>query len=254
MAELYAKVYAVGDVEPSLRRTMYSLLELYYDCTDWMRFNEDLDNKDAVIILFDRPMNRLRGFSTLKNAQVRRSDGNICRAVYSGDTVIERAYWGQKVLGVAFLRYLWMQKLRRPFQPLYWFLISKGYKTYLLMANNFETHYPRFEKETPDSMGRLLDDLGAHFFPKAYDQESGLIEFESSLGQLKDGIAGVDDLNTITHPRIKYFVERNPRWREGVELACIAEMTFFMPMKYALKKAWRHKIRPLLPARTHAGP
>jgi len=123
-----------------------------------------------------------------------------------------------------------------------------------LMANNFETHYPRFEKETPDSMGRLLDDLGGHFFPKAYDQDSGLIEFESSLGQLKDGIAGVDDLNTITHPRIKYFVERNPRWREGVELACIAEMTFFMPMKYALKKAWRHKIRPLLPARTHAGP
>ena len=60
-----------------------------------------------MIVLFDRTMHRLRGFSTLKNAEVNREDGTRCRAVYSGDTVVEKAYWGQKVLGVAFLKYLW---------------------------------------------------------------------------------------------------------------------------------------------------
>ena len=254
MPELYAKTMSVSQLDTSLRRTMYSLLELYYDCTDWQRFNADLDAKDAVIVLFDKSMHRLRGFSTLKTAKIERADGTICSAVYSGDTVVEKAYWGQKVLGVAFLRYLWLQKARRPFQPLYWFLISKGYKTYLLMANNFETHYPRFEHDTPKAMKRLLDDIGTHFFPSHYCAESGLIQFESSLGQLKEGIAEVGDLKTVTHPRIKFFDDVNPKWREGVELACIAEMTFSMPLRYGLKKAWEQRIRPLLPARLHAGP
>ena len=253
MSELYAKTFDVQNVDPSMRRTMYSLLELYYDCTDWKRFNKDLDAKDAVIVLFDRTMHRLRGFSTLKNAEVNREDGTRCRAVYSGDTVVEQAYWGQKVLGVAFLKYLWVQKLKRPFQPLYWFLISKGYKTYLLMANNFETHFPRYECETPATMKGLMDDFGRHFFPNSYNAESGLIEFDASLGQLKEGIAEVGDLKALTHPRIKFFADKNPEWRSGVELACIAEMTFLMPLQYGLKKAWIHRIRPLLPARLYAG-
>ena len=104
------------------------------------------------------------------------------------------------MLGVAFLKYLWLQKFKRPFQPLYWFLISKGYKTYLLMANNFETHFPRYERETPAAMKGLIDDFGTHFFPESYNAESGLIEFDASLGQLKDGIAGVGDLKVLTHP------------------------------------------------------
>ena len=39
----------------------------------------------------------------------------------------------------------------------------------------------------------------------------------------------VGDLKALTHPRIKFFADKNPDWRSGVELACIAEMTFLMP-------------------------
>ena len=55
MSELYAKTFDVKKVDPSMRRTMYSLLELYYDCTDWGRFNKDLDAKDAVIVSMTAP-------------------------------------------------------------------------------------------------------------------------------------------------------------------------------------------------------
>ena len=47
-------------------------------------------------------------------------------------------------------------------------------------------------------------------------------------GQLKEGIAEVGT-GALTHPRIKFFADKNPDWRSGVELACIAEMTFLMP-------------------------
>ena len=50
----------------------------------------------------------------LKNAEVNREDGTRCRAVYR-DTVVEKAYWGQKVLGG--ISTFWGQKPKRPFQP-----------------------------------------------------------------------------------------------------------------------------------------
>ena len=34
--------------------------------------------------------------------------------VFSGDTVVDRAFWGQRVLGKAFLRYLFIQKGNDP--------------------------------------------------------------------------------------------------------------------------------------------
>ena len=34
---------------------------------------------------------------------------------------------------------------------------------------------------------------------------------------------------------IAFFQRANPAWREGVELACLARMTFAMPLKYAWK-------------------
>ena len=85
-------------------------------------------------------------------------------------------------------------------------------------------------------MKGLMDDFGRHFFPNSYNADSGLIEFDASLGQLKEGIAEVGDLKALTHPRIKFFADKNPDWRSGVELACIAEMTFLMPLQYGLKK------------------
>jgi hypothetical protein len=37
------------------------------------------------------------------------------------------------------------------------------------------------------------------------------------------------------NPRVAFFAESNPDWREGVELACIARMTLVMPVHYAIK-------------------
>ena len=62
---------------------------------------------------------------------------------------LNKQFWGSPALGIQFLIYLWKLKIKSITRPVYWFLISKGYKTYLLMANNFSEHYPRFEKSTP---------------------------------------------------------------------------------------------------------
>ncbi len=243
MPKLYAKTVAVQTVTEGQRETMYRLMGQYYDCMDYGRFVKDLDGKDDVILLLDGKTHSIKGFSTLKSMEV--SDGGSkAYGIFSGDTVVDRAYWGQKVLGVAFLKYLFMKKTQRPFSPLYWLLISKGYKTYLLMANNFSNHYPRFEEQTPKHEQSLIDGFANMLFGQSYHQDRGVVEFEQSLGQLRPGIADVPSSAAFKNPRIAYFAQQNPDWMNGTELVCIAEMTFGMPLYYVLKRWWKLALRP----------
>jgi hypothetical protein len=120
-------------------------------------------------------------------------------------------------------------------------LISKGYKTYLLMANNFAEHYPRYESPTPATAQRVLDAFATKLFPGAYRHESGLIDFGHSHGQVKAGVAPITS-EMHENPRIRFFAERNATWQRGTELACIARMTWTMPMYYGAKavlKQWQ---------------
>lgn len=236
MSGLTSLTLPVRELSEQERARMYVVFSRYYEAISQEQFERDLAAKDAVILLLDKRKQQIQGFSTLKSVLVQSPDGKMVRTLYSGDTVVEKAFWGQKVLGTAFLRYLWVEKLKHPTQPLYWFLISKGYKTYLLMANNFKVHYPRFESPTPTATQTILDSAALSLFGTHYSSESGLIRFPTSLGQLKGGVADITESELASSPRIRFFAEKNPEWKNGVELACLAEMTFLLPLEYALKR------------------
>ena len=238
MRAMRAQTVSVTTVTLSQRDTMFDLMSQYYDCMSRERFDQDLDAKDDVILLLDAESGDGKGFSTLKTIETE-VDGQTIRALFRGDTVVDQAYWGQRVLGKEFLKYLFIQKAKHPFSDFYWMLISKGYKTYLLLANNFNEHYPRYEEETPPAYQRVLDKVSGELFGDCYDPQTGVIVFKESLGQLKEGIADVPCDVALENPRIQFFAERNPRWAEGVELACLAKMTWSMPFYYALKSWWK---------------
>jgi hypothetical protein len=229
-SNLKASIISIPSLTPSDRERMFELMQGYYDRVSREKFLADLSNKNDVILLRD-PEGRIQGFSTLRIVSLK-VDGKTLRGVFSGDTVIERAFWGQRALGKAFLRYLFHQKIRRPFQPLYWLLISKGYKTYLMMANNFSEHYPRYECPTPPDVKTSMDAFYSFLFADYYDPQEGVIRM--STDRLKEGVAEISG-EEESNPRIAFFQRANPRWREGVELACIARMTLWMPAFYAIK-------------------
>jgi hypothetical protein len=213
---------------------MWQLMQQYYAAVTEQQFLADLARKSIVIVLRDRSDGRLRGFSTLVKVQIRLDNQQLC-GMFSGDTVIDRAYWGQRVLGKVFLRYLLLEKFKHPRQPLYWLLISKGYKTYLLMANNFAEHYPRFERPTPPHIQRIMDAFYTALYPQHYDACSGLIRIPGESCRLQDGVASIAPALLQTNPRVAFFQRRNPTWQQGSELACMARMTVFLPCRYALK-------------------
>lgn len=238
MNKLKAYNCRVADLHTEDLQAMFRLFSEYYIHVSFNQFYKDIQQKDRVFILKDKK-NQIKGFSTLVLLQVE-VQGKSVRVFFSGDTVVDRNYWGQGTLGKAFLWFLFLHKLRRPWQPLYWFLISKGYKTYLLMANNFKVHYPRYEQPTPPDMQALIDTLSETLYGSYYQRERGIISFRGQQQSvckdaLKQDVASIT-ADLLQNPRIAFFQARNPGWMYGDELACIALMTLGMPFYYQWKR------------------
>lgn len=232
---LKARTVSVATLTQDTKDELFSLMQKYYAHTTKAQFEMDLANKDHIILLQNSPDSPILGFSTLQKLTFS-LDGRTVMGVFSGDTVIDQSCWGQGSLGVAFLKYLFWNRLRAPFSPLYWFLISKGYKTYLLMANNFPKHYPRFEGSTPHHAQRIMNHFAVSLFGDCYDRKNGLVVYPDVSSHIKAGIASIDEKLVKENPRVQFFTERNPQWHEGHELVCLAEMTWLMPLHYWLKK------------------
>lgn len=229
--KLYHKTLKISDLDENQKEDMFKVFNKYYDNVSFKQFRNDLSEKDAVFLLLDKKENIIRGFSTIVEINV---NGYI--GVFSGDTIIEKQFWGQGTLGVAFLKYLFLKKLRNPFKKLYWYLISKGFKTYLLMANNFPNHWPRHEKEMDTKHQDILDTFSMTLYPEDYVQKKGIISFKNKAkDSLKDCVAPISEEMKLTNKRINYFATKNEGWQKGDELCCIAEMTLTMPFRYQYK-------------------
>jgi hypothetical protein len=111
------------------------------------------------------------------------------------------------------------------------------------MANNFPEHWPRHEQDTPADRQALLDAFAQTSFSDAYDPDSGLLRFPESAGQLREGVAAACSTLIAGNERVRFFVERNPDWASGVELACVASMSWSMPFRYAAKAARKQVAR-----------
>lgn len=240
---VFAEIREITDLKPFEYERLYHIFSKYYDGHSKEQFLKDLFEKNHIILLRAKSDRTLQGFSTLLKMTIKTDQGSAI-GIFSGDTILEKEYWGDSALGKAFLKYLWLEKIKNLQTPLYWFLISKGYKTYLLMANNFSTHYPRYEMKTPSQFQKLINDFYRQRYPLEFDPMTCWIRPNKNLCRLKEKVADIT-ASERTSPRIAFFEKSNPHWQEGYELACLAEMTLFMPLKYSFKKALK-KLKRML--------
>ncbi len=198
----------------------YALFAATYAGTNRARFATDLAEKQRVILLHDRETGALKGFSTVLLTDIATSSGPAT-LFFSGDTVVDRAYWGQKELQIAVARLLLSLKLRQPRRPLYWFLISKGYRTYLILANAFPRSIPREGELDDRELRDMLDTVAGERFGDEYDSDTGIIRYATPHEYVRDGIAPLTPA-ALRNRHVRYFVERNPGHSAGDELACLA--------------------------------
>jgi hypothetical protein len=227
---LIGSTIATAALTPADIDRMYALMGQYFAGTCEAAFRRDLAEKPWTITLRDRDTGTLHGFSTLclLDDVV---DGTPVRAFFSGDTIIDRPHWGSLALERAWLAHLYARIDADPEAHWFWFLICKGYRTYRYLPVYFHTYHPSpaalpFERA-------VLDRLATARFGAAYDPATGVIRPHDDY-RLRDGVGDITDRER-RDPRIAFFEARNPGWRHGDELACLADLRYSNLRRGALR-------------------
>jgi hypothetical protein len=220
---LVGQLVRAADVTPDERDAMFALMERHYENVARNAFAADLREKDWVIRVLDPLSGQLCGFSTqmLLDATV---EGRRVRALFSGDTIVSRDRWGDDALPRAWGRLALRLIDAAPGQELYWFLVSKGYKTYRFLPLFFHEYYPRRDARMPARAASVLDALARLKFGGAFEPTAGVVRGGAAKDRLRPGVAEVTPAR-LRDPDVRYFVERNPGHAAGDELCCLAPLT-----------------------------
>jgi hypothetical protein len=200
---------------------MFDLYGAYYGATSRTLFESDLREKDFVVLLRDED-DAIAGFSTLALLDVGAGSDRL-RAIYSGDTIIDRLHWGTQALAFTWLRFAGEIKAQVPASPLYWFLIVKGHRTYRYLSAFSIEFYPHWQRPTPPRSQSIMDSLARRRFGDAYDPARGVVSFKESRGHLKPHWAAIEPAE-LQRPDVSFFLHRNPGYTRGDELVCLTEL------------------------------
>lgn len=207
---------------PTERGEMYAVFVRYYENVERCRFEKDLEEKNWIIQLRNEEQ-QIVGFSTL---QVYEHCGSLGPALvlYSGDTIIDRAYRRNGDLAGAFGHLLLRTIRENQLFPVYWLLTSKGVRTYRFLPVFFKTFFPAFNQQNGARLKVLIDEIAAAKFGADYSPQTQIV---SHHGQ-RDWLCSAEQdpqLFQRSDPHICFFLQKNPGYPHGDELACLAEIS-----------------------------
>jgi len=230
---LKGEVRSVSNLNDKVIERMYLLMKKHYASFKKEKFLLDLSEKDGVIILTDED-NEIEGFSTYLFIDTEYENDKIA-ALFSGDTIIDNKYWGTPALFNIFGKLLHTLMKDNKGKKCYWFLITKGFRTYLLLPLYFNNFFPRYDKETPDYEKGLIDHLASLKY-REYDRELGLIKAPSDF--LKGDFAEIPEKRK-DNKHVNFFLLRNPGFSKGHELACVCEIN-----NESFRRRTKNMVRP----------
>lgn len=219
--KLRGRLVSVGEVTREQRDAMFALMRQHYENVRRDTFDRDLREKRWVIQLLGAA-GELCGFSTQTLLEAR-VEGRPVTALYSGDTIIARQHWGDSALTHVWGR-LALSLMDTVGGELYWFLISKGYKTYRFLPIFFHEFYPRHDRAATPGAQAVLDALARGRFGAAYDAAAGVVRGGPGKDRLRPGVADLTP-ERLRDPHVAYFARRNPGHASGDELCCLAPLT-----------------------------
>lgn len=217
---LYGQIIDIEHITNDIRHSMFNLMDKFY-FAEKESFFEDLSKKDSVILLRD-DNSLIRGFTSSQLFDLN-VHGKIVKILFSGDTIIHPDYWGSLELPRTWGKYMLDTIAKLGNIDLFWFLISSGFKTYRFLPAYFHEFFPRHDIATPKKMQETFDAAAYHLFSEKYNAETGIIKLQNPT-PLKNGISDPTESN-IKNPHIAFFLEKNPGYIYGDELACITRLT-----------------------------
>jgi hypothetical protein len=220
MSEYHALFKQVADITEKDRNEITELYLGYFDGSDEAQVISDLENKTEILLLYCEKS--LVGFTTLQLYDFKWQD-TLIQIIYSGDTVVHHAHWGQQSLAFAWIANLGKLQRERPDVPLYWFVIIKGHRTYKFLPVFGKSFYPHWSIDRSD-LKPLADALALEKFGSDYSPATGLVKFAASRGHLNPRIAYPSEKEK-SKEAVQFFLQKNPGYALGHELVCLCEIS-----------------------------
>ncbi len=217
---LTGTIRSISSLTDADKDLMYDIMVRHYADVDKDVFLRDMAEKDGAIILYGQH-GRIAGFSTYLFMHTV-YHGDPVSALFSGDTIIERDSWGSPALFRTFGKLLYTFMADNDGSRTYWFLITKGFRTYLLLPLFFKRFYPRYDAETPPYERGLIEHLARRKYGSCFDSDRGIITASSYY--LKGDLAQIPPARR-KDPHVAFFLQKNPGFVKGHELACICEIS-----------------------------
>jgi hypothetical protein len=196
---------------------MFTLFTTFFTGVDPATFASDLDEKSHVILL-EGDDGVLHGFSTLL---VYKSCVAVTATtiVYSGDTIVDREFWGSAALPTS-----WLAAARAltctADSRVYWLLLTSGFRTYRFLPVFFREFYPRdFNRESAD----LVTAIASERFGERYDPLTGIVRFERPQVLVPELLDVPEGRKLDEH--VSFFLTRNPGYTRGDELVCLSDIS-----------------------------
>ena len=186
---------------------MERLYREFYVGADEADFRRDLEEKDYAILLRGTGV---CGFSTMKLVEVAGM-----RVLFSGDTVVETSQRGQWGLAGGFGHMIKFVEGMFPDETAYWFLISKGARTYRFLPTFFRRYVPGPVADA-DLSARLAC-VASALYPREYNPATGVLHFVGKKDRLRGDLLRMDTESVR-------FRALNPGWMSGDELCCLAPL------------------------------
>ena len=186
---------------------MERLYREFYVGADETDFRHDLAEKDYAILLRGTGV---CGFTTMKLVEVAGM-----RVLFSGDTVVETSQRGQWGLAGGFGHMIKFVEGWFPDETAYWFLISKGARTYRFLPTFFRRYVPGPVADA-DLSARLAC-VASALYPREYNPAAGVLHFVGKKDRLRGDLLRMDTESVR-------FRALNPGWMNGDELCCLAPL------------------------------
>ena len=220
MADYQTLFKKIGDLTESDRKQITELYLSYFDGSSKEQVISDLEKKTEILLVYFE--DALVGFSTLELYDFE-WENYLIQLLYSGDTIVDQAHWGQQALAFAWIANLGKLKRDRPDVPLYWFVILKGHRTFKFLPAFGKSFYPHWSIDRSD-LKPLVDALASQKFSSDYNPQTGIVEFAESRGHLNPDIA-YPTKNEKAKDSVRFFLEKNPNYLRGHELVCLCEIS-----------------------------
>ncbi|MEM7179301.1 MAG: hypothetical protein AAF518_00195 [Spirochaetota bacterium] len=219
----HCQTFRTDEMSIQLQKELFQILQDYYTNTEYQEFCKDLQNKDAVLVLFDQEETPV-GFTTwfVRDFQFAKQKGKF---IYSGDTVIRKHASGSLALPIAWGKVMLdIADSLGTGEKLYWLLTTKGFRTYRYLSVFFKKFYPAVDSVS-ENLPETCEYLARSLFGSMYQKETGILLRSGKKQAIRFVAEDTAYISRSPDKHIRFFQKKNPRFFDGEELVCLAEFS-----------------------------